>query len=76
MGRLWQTLILMQQYPVYINLPVESLVKPKQGEYYKKLSDFDKKGSSTPFIEIMLEIILYSLNGHLQSQSNNAPYSR
>ncbi|UZJ65609.1 Fic family protein [Sphingobacterium sp. KU25419] len=69
MGRLWQTLILMQQYPVFEYLPVESLVKQKQGEYYKKLSESDKKGNSTPFIEFMLEIILESLNGLLQSQS-------
>ncbi|UXD69360.1 Fic family protein [Sphingobacterium faecium] len=69
MGRLWQTLILMQQYPVFEYLPVESLVKQKQGEYYKKLSESDKKGNSTPFIEFMLEIILESLKGLLQSPS-------
>lgn len=69
MGRLWQTLILMQQYPVFEYLPVESLVKQKQSEYYHKLSESDKKGNSTPFIEFMLAIILESLNGLLQSQS-------
>lgn len=69
MGRLWQTLILMQQYPVFEYLPVESLVKQKQSEYYNKLSESDKKGNSTPFIEFMLAIILESLNGLLQSQS-------
>ncbi|AIM39092.1 cell filamentation protein Fic [Sphingobacterium sp. ML3W] len=69
MGRLWQTLILIQQYPVFEYLPVESLVKQKQTEYYNKLSESDKKGNSTPFIEFMLAIILESLNGLLQSQS-------
>lgn len=69
MGRLWQTLVLMQQYPVFEYLPVESLVKQKQSEYYNKLSESDKKGNSTPFIEFMLAIILESLNGLLQSQS-------
>jgi Fic family protein len=69
MGRLWQTLILMQQYPVFEYLPVESLIKQKQNDYYNKLSESDKKGNSTPFIEFMLEIILESLNGLLQSQS-------
>ncbi len=69
MGRLWQTLILMQQYPVFEYLPVESLIKQKQSDYYNKLSESDKKGNSTPFIEFMLEIILESLDGLLQSQS-------
>ena len=69
MGRLWQTLILMHQYPVFEYLPVESLIKQKQNEYYSKLSESDKKGNSTPFIEFMLNIILDSLDGLLQSQS-------
>ncbi|GGD26295.1 Fic family protein [Flavobacterium orientale] len=69
MGRLWQTLILMQQYPVFEYVPVESLIKQKQSEYYNKLSESDKKGNSTPFIEFMLEIISASLDRLLQSQS-------
>ncbi|NHN24990.1 Fic family protein [Flavobacterium jejuense] len=69
MGRLWQTLLLMQQYPVFEFLPVESLIKQKQSDYYNTLSESDKKGNSTPFIEFMLEIISASLNELLQSQS-------
>ncbi|HMQ45084.1 MAG TPA: Fic family protein [Mariniflexile sp.] len=69
MGRLWQTLILMQQYPVFEFLPVEALIKQKQGDYYNTLSESDKKGNSAPFIEFMLEIVLESLDGLLQSQS-------
>lgn len=69
MGRLWQTLILMQKYPVFEFLPIESLIKQKQSDYYNTLSECDKKGNSTPFIEFMLEIILESLDGLLQSQS-------
>ena len=69
MGRLWQTLLLMQQYPVFEFLPVESLIKQRQEEYYAKLSEADKKGSSTPFIEFMLEIIQNALDELLQSQN-------
>lgn len=69
MGRLWQTLILMQQYPVFEYLPVESLIKQKQREYYKKLSESDKKGESTPFIEFMLEILLESLKDIAKNQA-------
>lgn len=71
MGRLWQTLILMQQYPVFEYLPVESLIKQNQQEYYNKLSESDKMGQSTPFIEFMLGIILESLKQVLQSQNIN-----
>lgn len=71
MGRLWQTLILMQQYPVFEYLPVESLIKENQGEYYNKLSESDKKGQSTPFIEFILSLILQSLEQVLKSQNIN-----
>lgn len=69
MGRLWQTLILMRQYPVFEYLPIESLIKQKQSEYYNKLSESDKIGNSTPFIEFMLGVISDSLDTLLQSQN-------
>lgn len=69
MGRLWQTLILMQQYPVFEYLPIESLIKDNQAEYYNVLSQSDKLGSSTPFIEFMLGIILQSLENLLKTQN-------
>ncbi|MFT3903172.1 MAG: Fic family protein [Niabella sp.] len=69
MGRLWQTLILMQQYPVFEYLPIESLIKQRQNDYYTKLSESDKKGNSTPFIAFMLGIILNALEELLQSQN-------
>lgn len=69
MGRLWQTLLLMQQYPVFEYLPIESLIKQKQDEYYAALSESDKKGHSTPFITFMLGIILGALEELLRSQN-------
>lgn len=69
MGRLWQTLIMMQQYPVFEFLPVESLIKENQEEYYRVLSLSDKSGHSTPFIEFMLDIILQSLESLLKTQN-------
>lgn len=62
MGRLWQTLILLQQYPVFEYLPFETLISKNQRSYYKALSASDKRGSSTPFIEFMLQIINQSLD--------------
>ena len=69
MGRLWQTLILMKNYPVFEFLPIEHLIKQKQVAYYKVLSESDKNGHSTSFVEFMLEIILEALEELLQSQN-------
>ncbi len=69
MGRLWQTLILMQEYPVFEYLPMESLIKENQADYYSALGISDKTGSSTPFIEFMLQIVLQSLEDLLKNQS-------
>jgi len=61
MGRLWQTLILTNEYPVFEFIPLESLISKSQTEYYKALSESDNKGQSTLFIEYMLDIINTSL---------------
>src|SRR5690606_27969843 len=60
-GRLWQTIILMEQYPVFEFLPFETLISKTQNEYYKALALSDKSGKSTFFIEYMLQVIDQSL---------------
>ena len=60
-GRLWQTIILMEKYPVFEFLPFESLINKTQKEYYESLALSDKAGNSTVFIEYMLEVIDQSL---------------
>ena len=50
-GRLWQTLILKESYPVFEFLPVEALIKEKQERYYEALGKSDTTGESTLFIE-------------------------
>jgi len=47
MGRLWQTLLLMQQYPVFEYLPFETLISKHQEKYYQALATSDKQGEST-----------------------------
>jgi len=37
MGRLWQTLILSQWNPIFLNIPVESLIYQNQKTYYDAL---------------------------------------
>lgn len=65
MGRLWQTLILLDKYPIFEYLPFETLVNASQKQYYEALSKSDNTGSSTFFIEYMLGVIEISLNNLL-----------
>ncbi|WP_300596307.1 Fic family protein [Niabella sp.] len=67
MGRFWQTLILMNEYPVFEFLPFETLIAKNQIEYYKALPTADKEGKSTAFIEYMLEMIDCSLSEVLEN---------
>lgn len=61
MGRLWQTLVLMNEYSVFEFLPFETLISQTQKEYYEALAKSDNKGNSTIFIEYMLNVIDKSL---------------
>ena len=65
MGRIWQTLILMNEYPIFEFLPFETLISQTQDEYYRSLSLSDKAGKSTFFIEYMLDVINKSLENLL-----------
>jgi Fic family protein len=69
MGRLWQTLILMKEYPVFEFIPFENIIHKTQSEYYHALSQSDKSGSSTPFIEYMLGVVNDSLHTMLDFKS-------
>lgn len=69
MGRLWQTLILMDEYPLFEFLPFETLISKNQNDYYNALSASDKEGKSTRFIEFMLNIINQSFDELLESSS-------
>ena len=62
MGRLWQTLILMEKYPIFEFIPFETLISKEQEKYYKALSESDKSGQSTRFIEYMLGVIDNSIS--------------
>lgn len=66
MGRLWQTLILMRKYPVFKYIPFETLISKDQEKYYSALSESDKTGKSTKFIEYMLNIIDTSISDLLK----------
>lgn len=69
MGRLWQTLLLMHQYPIFEYLPFETLISKNQKQYYKALAASDKEGASTIFIAFMLNIISQSLDELLMERT-------
>ncbi|NCO73512.1 MULTISPECIES: Fic family protein [Shewanella] len=62
MGRLWQTLILSQWQPVFMDIPVESLIHQHQAEYYQAIRTSTAKTDCAPFIEFMLGIIAKTLH--------------
>jgi Fic family protein len=65
MARLWQTLILRDEHPVFDFLPFETLISKTQTEYYRSLAASDKSGNSTAFVEYMLGVIDKSLESLL-----------
>ena len=58
MGRLWQTLILTQWNPLFVDIPVESMIYTNQQEYYKALNQSTNQADCAPFIEFILENII------------------
>lgn len=61
MGRLWQTLILSRWQPILAWLPVETVVRHRQQDYYAQLARADAASDCGGFIEFMLEAIRDSL---------------
>jgi Fic family protein len=61
MGRLWQQILLMREDPIFEYLPVETLIRENQKEYYSILGQCDQEGKSTKFIVFSLEQVLAAL---------------
>lgn len=58
LGRLWQTLILGRWKPVFFMIPIATVIRDRQAEYYGALRAGDETGNSTPFIEFLLNAVL------------------
>ncbi len=63
-GRLWQSLILGRLHPVFLHLPVETMVHDNQNGYYQAINDSTAKTDSGAFIDFMLARILEALQQH------------
>lgn len=61
MGRMWQTLLLYQWNPIFGWLPIETLIKERQEDYYKVLGECDHEANSRKFIEFSLQAIYDAL---------------
>ncbi len=73
MGRLWQTLILVRWKPLFMDMPLESVIKVHQQDYYQALGHADSAADSTIFIAFMLKAILQTLeNASEKEQSDQA----
>lgn len=66
-GRLWQSAILKDWRNIFAWLPVESLIKERQAEYYSALNVSDTSADSTFFIEFLLGLILSTIEDILES---------
>ena len=58
MGRYWQTMLLSRWKGLFSWLPVETIVKDHQQDYYNAITKCDAAGESTVFVEFMLDCLL------------------
>lgn len=56
-GRLWQTALLASWKPIFAWIPIESIIKDNQEDYYNAITLSTSQGKSSIFIEFMLDVI-------------------
>lgn len=61
MGRMWQTLLLYKWKSLFGWLPIETLIRERQDEYYKVLGECDHSADSGKFVEFILKAIYDAL---------------
>ena len=67
-ARLWQTAILSHWEKVFTYLPIESMIKKNQEEYYTVIQNCNNSGESTEFIEFMLKMINNTIDEMINSK--------
>ena len=73
MGRLWQTVILKEWKSVFAWLPIETLIKENQVEYYNALNSSDSDANSTNFTVFMLQTILRTIKEIIETEKKITP---
>jgi len=61
MGRMWQTLLLHKWKSLFGWLPIETIIRERQDQYYKVLGECDRSTDSGRFIEFLLKAIYDAL---------------
>lgn len=56
-GRLWQTALLASWKPIFAWIPIESIIKDNQEDYYNAITLSTSQGKSNIFIEFILDVI-------------------
>ena len=74
-GRLWQTAMLASWKPIFEWIPVESIIKDNQDEYYKAIVVSTEQGESTAFITFMLKAINTAINNIIIDSKNHYNHS-
>lgn len=69
MARLWQSALLSEWKEIFEYVPIESLIKQYQEEYYKVIDNCNKVGESTEFIEFMLKMIYETIDKIIVEQN-------
>lgn len=62
-SRLWQTAILAHWKELFKYIPIESIIKKHQEEYYTAIQNCNNAGNSNEFIEFMLKVINEAVDG-------------
>lgn len=75
MGRMWQTLLLYKWKSLFGWLPIETLIRERQEEYYKVLEDSDYSADSGKFVEFLLTTIYDALREIVETEQVNGQVS-
>ncbi len=62
-ARIRQTVILANWEKAFTYLPIESMIKKNQEEYYRVIQNCNNVGNSNEFIELMLKVIDKTVDG-------------
>ena len=71
MGRLWQTALLASWKPIFAWIPIESIIKDNQEEYYNAIAQSTNQAKSNKFIVFMLDVINKAIKDILIDTKNH-----
>lgn len=70
-GRLWQTALLASWKPIFAWIPIESIIKDNQEDYYNAITLSTSQGKSNIFIEFMLDVINKAIKDTITDTRNH-----